>query len=260
MHVPSIVIATYNLLADAYVKPEYYPHCDPRDFEAKRRQPKLLERAAGLKADVLCVQEADAGVYGRLATRLDAGVDARWAQKAGGKPDGCAIFVGGGWSCRAWKTLAFHDGRAAVPTGHVALIAELVKDGCLLTVATTHLRWDPDGTPPESQRGLAQAQQLLPELAKHPSPYVVCGDFNAEPDSVILDLFRAYGFSDAHEATAATCNANGRARKIDFLLHTRGLKADPRLAPAVTDAMPLPSSSEPSDHVPLVAAFTPAAT
>lgn len=255
MTAPSIVIASYNILADAYIKPEYYPRCDPQDFAAKRRHPKLLDRVAGLGADVACLQEAEQDLFDRIRSRLGTETSAFWAQKTGGKPDGCATFVRRPWTCRAWRRLAFHDGHAAKPAGHVALIAELVRDGLSLTVVNTHLRWDPPETASEERRGLAQAKQLLSELAKHPSPYVVCGDFNAELGGEVLGLFRAYGFSDAHEASASTCNANGRARKIDFLLHTRALTARPMPPPSVTDATPLPSPAEPSDHVPLVAAF-----
>ena len=31
MSASRIVIATHNVLADAYIKPEYYPRCDPAD-------------------------------------------------------------------------------------------------------------------------------------------------------------------------------------------------------------------------------------
>ncbi len=255
MTAPSITIATYNILAKAYAAPNRYPNCAPSVLAPKGRLPTLIGRVIGLDADVLCIQECEEAVFARIQARLGSGYDGRWVRKTGGQPDGCATFVRLPWKCHAWREILFHDKPAPKPSGHVALIAELSRDGHRLTVANAHLRWAPDDAPPDERPGLSQARQLLEAFAKHPSPYVVCGDFNAEPGSEVLELFGVYGFSDAHDPAVMTCNPDGRAKKVDFLLHSRGLTAHPRPALAVTDVTPLPSSTEPSDHIPLVAKF-----
>jgi len=118
---PQIVIATYNILADAYIKPEYYPHCDPKDFQAEHRHPRLIERVAGLGADVICLQEVEYALFVRLEARLRGlGYQGRWAHKGGGKPDGCATFVRGPRQCLGTHIIVFDDGHLPKgPSGHI---------------------------------------------------------------------------------------------------------------------------------------------
>ena len=55
----TISVATYNLLADAYIKPEHYPLVAPEDFLPQNRHPKLDARVAGLGTDVICASARD---------------------------------------------------------------------------------------------------------------------------------------------------------------------------------------------------------
>jgi hypothetical protein len=53
-----------------------------------------------------------------------------------------------------------------------------------------------------------------------------------------------------------TCNINGRCRKIDYLLYSEGrLEPKPGTLPQLTRTTPLPSLTEPSDHLPLAVEF-----
>ncbi len=51
---------------------------------------------------------------------------------------------------------------------------------------------------------------------------------------------------------AATCNVNGWARTLDYLLVSEGLRAAPEAPPALGEGDPMPSLRHPSDHLPLV--------
>jgi endonuclease/exonuclease/phosphatase family metal-dependent hydrolase len=150
------------------------------------------------------------------------------------------------------RVLHYADG-----SGHVALLVVFEIDGGALGVANTHFKWDPPDTPREKRHSFREATELLRAMNDlDPGPWIVLGDLNVEPDSAAIEVFRDAGFDDAHDARVMTCNANGRAKKIDFLLHDRRLVAAPASAPPIDDVTPLPSETQPSDHVPLVATFS----
>ncbi len=89
----SFRIASYNVLADSYVKSQWYPKVDPENLRWDKRKFALAERVAGLDADIVCLQEVEADAYALLAQRLGAqGYDGIYSKKGCSKPDGCAIF------------------------------------------------------------------------------------------------------------------------------------------------------------------------
>ena len=253
----TFVVAAYNLLADAYIRPERYPRCDPRDFLPEARHPRLLARAAALDADMLCLSEVEASMFTRLEAHLTTlGYRGLWEQKWNGKPDGCAIFYRAPWSCADCFILPFDDGHTGKkPSGHVALAALLERDGEVVTLVSTHLKWDAPGTLPAHRQGLAQARELADQLVGLPRA-LVCVDFNAEPDDAVLEALRARAFVDAHPAACATFVSDGRAKKLDYLLHTPDLRARPLPDLVLADDAVLPSPTEPSDHAPLRAEFS----
>ena len=256
----SFSIATYNVLCDSYIKPQYYPKCHASALLPENRHPRVLERIAGLDTDVICLQEVDYAMFDRLQRGLlSLGYRGRWAHKGELKSDGCATFV------RKWIKLlgshlfTYNDGNAwRNPSGHVALITMMGCGDEAIMVVNTHLKWDSLETPVEKCEGLAQAQELLALSARSPHPHVICGDFNAERGSVVMDVFAEAGYLDAHLGdTAPSCVANGRAQRVDGLLCNERLWVeDWRPASAIDEKTSLPSGTEPSDHVPLCATLT----
>ncbi len=237
-------VVSWNVLADAYIRDEYYPHTPPEVFDRATRRKAVLERLEKLAgADVLCLQEVDAALFSAAEERL-AGSTGRLFKKRG-KGEGCAIFLRSALGAEpVWKELVFSD-----LSGHIALGASFGD----LTVVSTHLKWEPSGTPAETHRGLVQLGEVLE--AWPAGTRIVCGDFNAEPDSEVLELAKARGLQDAHGGLvdAYTFNANGSKKRIDFILHTPDLRASAAAIPHVTGDTPLPSETEPSDHVPIEA-------
>jgi mRNA deadenylase 3'-5' endonuclease subunit Ccr4 len=239
-----MLVVTYNILADRYIKPEFYPHTPRECLGAVRRHPALLERIASFDADVLCFQEVEGPLFAAIQARLD-GFEGHYEKKAGDKPDGCAVFAKGG--VRSRRSLTYRG-----DSGHVALIVELDFAGRRLGIATTHFKWGP----PAASVGIDQATQLLDELPPGLDGWIIGGDFNANPESALAAEFRRRGFVDAYaDIGGHTCNSNGVAKRIDYLFHSATLRSAPRPVPAITGETPLPSASEPSDHLALAATF-----
>jgi endonuclease/exonuclease/phosphatase family metal-dependent hydrolase len=256
-------VASYNVLADAYVHADRYPGVPPALLPIGHRKPLLCDRVAGLGADVICLQEVESDVYKALDERLQPlGYEGRYARKGRGLPDGCAAFVRtAALEVRADHVLLYADGWAPESfTGYVALLLLLEWGGRPVGVIDTHLKWDPPGTPRAAHRGYREIMQLLDEWKARRSDcpaWVLCGDFNATDDSDILQAVRAAGFVDAYAGRRhqATFSRQGEAKRIDYLFHTPDLVARPADLPALDAARPLPSPREPSDHLPILAHF-----
>jgi mRNA deadenylase 3'-5' endonuclease subunit Ccr4 len=256
-------VASYNVLADAYINPRWYEGVADFVLDPAWRHPALLEHISRLGADVLCLQEVEWDLFQALEARLGLlGYRGHYAQKGRGKPDGCATFVrAGAFPRQDAHTVHYADGAgSAGDSGHIALVVLLEDAGRPLAVVNTHLRWDSPGTPVAERWGYRQVSQLLAErttLAPGGAAWIIAGDFNVTPGSEVVRLLEAAGFSDAHlgPADRPTCNANRRARRIDFLMHSRELVSHPADIPVIDDHTPLPSTEQPSDHLAILARF-----
>jgi mRNA deadenylase 3'-5' endonuclease subunit Ccr4 len=246
-----LTVATYNILADAYVDPKFYPHTPASVLEPARRRLAVVDRVAELDADVIGLQEVERGARDAIDARLSGHASA-YAMKGKRRPDGCMTIHRSHIAVAKEQALHYGDG-----SGHVALLVVFEIEGALVGVANTHFKWDPPDTERDRRHTLRQATELLAtSRSLDPCPWIVLGDLNVEPDSAAIQVFRDAGFADAHEANVMTANSNGRAKKIDFLLHDARLVAAPRTTATVEDDTPLPSDAQPSDHVPLVATFS----
>jgi mRNA deadenylase 3'-5' endonuclease subunit Ccr4 len=250
-------IASYNILADAYVKPEWFPHTPAALLRPGARHDGLARRIVGLDADIVCLQEVEPASFAALQQSLERhGYVGVMAQKQQNRPDGCAVFhrLGGYLGHRAHHFQdRLEDGRIS---GHLALVVDFDVGGARLRVACTHLRWDRPDRPVEQHQGMQQATELIHELLrKDPeSLWVVCGDFNARPGEPLVRAFEAEGLRDACAGRhQPTCNANGDPKAIDFLLHSSALHAQPDPLPPLEADTPMPSEQEPSDHLPIAA-------
>jgi endonuclease/exonuclease/phosphatase family metal-dependent hydrolase len=255
---PSIALASWNVLADAYVKPEYFPHTPAPLLEPDGRRQRVLQRARELDVDVLCLQEVDDALL--QALRREAGHRVFFVGKTA-KPDGCAIVVRDHLRVKHEQEVRFVDGDGVRPdSGHVALLLILEHEGALFGVATTHLKWHAAQTPPAEHTGLRQITQVLAAiegLRSQCSAWIVCGDFNATADSEVVNAASAAGFVDLYRESlsAFTSNANDKAKRIDYLFHTPELRSRAGDVAAIDDVTPLPGETQPSDHLPIVGWF-----
>jgi mRNA deadenylase 3'-5' endonuclease subunit Ccr4 len=257
----SFKIVTWNVLANAYIRPELYPSVGSDFLDTARRVPALVAHADALDADLLCLQEVERPVFTALNRQLaPLGYAGRYEKKGKGRPDGCATFFRqAAFTLRGTQRLEYSDrGPGQEDSGHVALLLALEHQGRLLGVANTHVRWDKPGTPREGQVGFRQVMEMLEACGRfspHCSGWVVCGDFNRTPADEAVAAMRQAGFTFAHEGRpqVKSAVANGRARLIDYIFHSQALRSRPFDPPALDDATLLPSAGQPSDHVALMA-------
>lgn len=259
----TFTVATYNVLASAYIRPQRYPFTPEELLDPRRRIPALAEHLATLNADIYCLQEVEDETFAAIDRQLSPlGYHGELAMKGGGKPDGCATFFRtDAFALREILRIDYLDGiDGQAHSGHVAQVVFLKQAHRTLGIANTHLKWDPSGTQDEQQYGYRQIIQLLGECetcAPAGTAWIICGDLNAAPDSDVVVALRKAGFEFTHHACrgAYTSNANGKAKTIDYLFHNAALRARPVALPVVEDRTPLPGPGQPSDHVAVIAQF-----
>ncbi len=197
---------------------------------------------AGLRADVVCLQEAPRRPGGgwRIA-RLAR--DAGLRHAGGGRPSGgTALLLGprvGVVSLTAarlpvtgllTRTRGLVVAELAVVSGHDA--------GAALTVACLHLPLEPD-------LRVEHARLAAALLRRHRAPYVVCGDLNETPGPAWQPLLALAG--DPAPSGAPTFPAGREDKRLDAVLVGTGLRvgsygdggADPADVVAATDHRPV---------------------
>lgn len=262
-HNPSFVVATYNVLASAYIQRARYPRSAAMVLTQAWRAAALVQQISSLEADIFCLQEVEPQTLAALNARLGSrGYFNRYARKSGGGAEGCATFYRQDLAALSGETVVrFADGLGAEPdTGSIALITIHGISGYRLGIINTHLTWDPPGTAREHQRGLRQVNQLLREhekIAAAADDWMIAGDLNVIPGSEIVSLIERTGFRFAHakRAEMCTCSFNGEVKMIDYLFHSPRLRARPIDSFAIDARTVLPSAEQPSDHVPVIARF-----
>jgi mRNA deadenylase 3'-5' endonuclease subunit Ccr4 len=256
----TVSLVTYNILADSYIRPKWFPYTPAECLDPAIRHPALLAELVAMDSDIFALQEVERDVFDLLSSGLEPlGYIGRYGPKGRDKPDGCATFVRQAVAqVIEWQRLEFSDavGDGKI-SGHVALIALLEVDGQRLGVANTHLKWAAPGTPRTEHLGSRQIDELAEVMRAHScAEWVVCGDFNCIPDSDVLDSLRETGFVDAHgEVEIPTCNANRDARKLDHVFITGGMTAEPAPIAPIDGHTPLPSEEHASDHLPVKVAL-----
>lgn len=230
-------IASWNILAGVYATPKAFLDVNPAVLPAPRRRAQVAAALKSLAPDVICLQEVDCdveklGLHGYQSVR---------AQRPGGRLDGCVV---------AWRQDKFEKG----PAGHKevlfddfpppASISENIaqyrhgnvgvavqlrgKDelGEVVTVATTHLCWEPEMAELRSW----QLRTFHEAINGFGGPrLVLCGDLNAAPEtpahSFLLEgcnLTSAYKDVEASAVTnsnASAC-AGGYCAMIDYIWYS----------------------------------------
>ncbi|CAJ1936471.1 unnamed protein product [Cylindrotheca closterium] len=56
-------VASWNLLAQCYVKPSKYPYCDPQHMAWEHRKSLMVQRILHVEADIFCLQEVQVDLW-----------------------------------------------------------------------------------------------------------------------------------------------------------------------------------------------------
>ena len=248
----SLSFVTYNVLAQAYAHADRYPNSPPEALRAGPRRALLLKRITDFDADVYLLQEVEADLFAALVSALP-GHEGRYAPRGDGRPDGVALFV-------RRSAAALRDERTVryVCEPQVALVARLEVGARSLWVASTHLRWQAPRTAPSAHIGRQQLAELIAAMPAG-APRIIGGDLNANSQSPVIVEAEASGFrlSCRTQRPWDTTNINGRRRKIDYLLYEpQALLPEPGTLPRLERRTPMPSMTEPSDHLPLWVRFS----
>jgi mRNA deadenylase 3'-5' endonuclease subunit Ccr4 len=256
-------VASYNLLANAYVQYALYKRSPRMVLEPAWRVPALVQQVTNLGTDLLCLQEVDMATFAALKSRLaPLGYGVQYARKLANQPDGCATFYRQHpFELIAARVVEYADGaQGQTNSGHIALLIWLRVAGRIVGIANTHLSWDPPDTTSAAKLGYRQALQLLnasQTMAPTCDGWLICGDLNAMPDSEIVAALQNAGFQYAHAELAQTytCKVNSELKMIDYLFHSANFRAQPERVLQISDETILPSAEQPSDHLPIVARF-----
>jgi mRNA deadenylase 3'-5' endonuclease subunit Ccr4 len=242
-------LMSWNVLADAYIQPRFYPRVDPALLVPAARTQSIIDYLDTSDADVACLQEIEPALVAALEHAGEWRV--HFMQKRG-KPDGVAVLARRGVVVEGMRGFEFEDGVPDRPnSGCIALIASLRLDEGRCRIATTHIKWDPPETPAAERWAVREVRELL-EAIGQVDDCIACGDFNFEPDDLPYVTMIAAGFRDPC-TRRPTANANGRAKRIDHLLCGRAVRATATQILSIDDVTPLPSLTMPSDHIPISA-------
>jgi len=75
--------------------------------------------------------------------------------------------------------------------------------------------------------------------------------------SVVIDTMLEKNLSDAYAAMPqATCNSNRNAKRVDYIFHSKSIASVALPIATIDDVTPLPSKSEPSDHLAITATLS----
>src|SRR5438874_2591158 len=118
----SFTLATWNILATSYIRPEFYPNTPRHILDTAWRRPALVRHAVALGVDILCLQEVERDVFAALQTGLaGSGYAGTHALKGRNRPDGCASFFRNDcFTLVSSQRMAFADGDGRAASGHIA--------------------------------------------------------------------------------------------------------------------------------------------
>ena len=183
----SFSIASYNVLADSYVKPQWYPNVDPEVLRWDRRKFALAERVERLDTDIICLQEVEADAFALLEQSLGAkGYEGVYTKKGERQTRWAALCFSGRDGCASWRRYGLLPRRrqSASDSGHLALIISFECEWGVIRVVNTHLRWGQEGKSPEEHIGYRQIRELIDERVQTRSDGV-CVDRVRRPERAI---------------------------------------------------------------------------
>jgi endonuclease/exonuclease/phosphatase family metal-dependent hydrolase len=243
----SVRVVSYNLLVDHYAstaKPALASV--PEDT----RRPLLVDRIAKLDPDIVCLQEVEN--FDKLASLMhQKGYWGVFTRRNNGELEGCATF----YKNRRFEipTLTdatyFNDGTGRFLSRMVLQYKEHKLPP--ITVYNSHVDW--------GKCSRTELSSIASIADQSTGSAVICGDFNVTPNETSLQTIRERGFRDSLAARPDQYSFdywNGKTHypnRIDYIF---GRNLDLRSAWTDGSAYKLPTTEEPSDHLPVCTDYT----
>ncbi|POM71539.1 Putative mrna deadenylase and ccr4-not complex subunit ccr4p [Phytophthora palmivora] len=214
-----LVVMTYNVLAQCYVRSTFFPYCKSSELRWKNRSKHLeavFASSLPVSPDIICLQEVDNYNEFWAGTMKKLGYEGIFVKKTSSKPDGVAVF----WNEKKLKVKDSKQVSLDLPNGDESdidheLLSRASARGSVgaivlfehltteleFVVATTHLFWDPM----QEDVKLLQSRRMLRTIEAFTSvldasiPVIFSGDFNSLPDSKVYSFITSKNhFSSAY--------------------------------------------------------------
>lgn len=238
-------VVSWNVLADTYVRAEWFPHTPAHLLRPGARTGAIVEVLASLDADVLALQEAEPDLVDAARTTLrDHTV--LWCPKSAGRLDGCLTAIHHRIELLEETRLVYNDG--PIPSGHVAHLVTVRYPHRTVRIANTHIRWEPDTTPPGERIGVRQATELTAELAGTEIA-AIAADLNDTPGGPVRTILAQAGYTFPQGPGPTSVLNAGELRALDVVA-VRGATGTNHPS-NITATATMPDHTCPSDHIPV---------
>lgn len=247
----SFRVVSYNILSNQFIHEGIYDHVPSHLLAWKNRREKIVDRLKNLEPDLICLQELNKDSFHYFQSSLHE-YEGFFVEKKGLPHDGVGTFckknvfnvlVHKPIFCKGTSKCGKFDTQPALFTSF-----ELGGDGCKVTVINTKIRWSEQIKPGDPIWN--HVHFIINEMPR--TSTIVLGDFNMPPKHALIKEFIAAGLRDPFEKDSPpTCFANGEIKRIDYILITNDLHADPLVLAPITIEKPIPNEQEPSDHLPI---------
>lgn len=237
----SLRIVSYNVLAQAYTRPNFFPWTTDLSFESRFK--RICQTLTNLNADVYALQEVDHPLEFEAYFKKR-GFDFYFKKRTGERKDGCALATKS-QLLQSIESIEFND---FVPS-HLRsqnIIAQVAKLSNGLTITNTHLYYK------SADLRYADVNTLMKKVE---GPVVMCGDFNFASTSkeyaAMTNMMKdAYESSNAAFPYTVFASATKSGRRIDHLFYSDQLTLTSRLALPSKNTL-LPNKMNGSDHLPI---------
>ncbi|EAS05777.2 endonuclease/exonuclease/phosphatase family protein (macronuclear) [Tetrahymena thermophila SB210] len=188
-----ISITSYNILADLYTDPWYFPYCPKQYLNFDYRKWKIVEEIKLINSDIVCLQEADHIEDFYYQQFQDLGYQIQYALKPYRAEGILVMFKKDKFKMISEHVINFDNeipdtfNKANYQRNNNALIIQLkhLISDLNIVIANTHLFWNPQN----EEVKLLQTAQILQHLTKNykqDENIILCGDFNSMPTSNVI--------------------------------------------------------------------------
>lgn len=231
-------VATWNVLAQAWLGFGDYSHVEPSLLEKTARYERVVQTLMNLPpADIIGLQEVEPELLVHLVEKLSGFYQIVWSKKTDDDPDGCALLLNTGLGLPSVETRSYADG-----TGCVAQLTVVAG----VPLINTHMKWAPaDSTDHVGVRQMSRILKWIGGLSRA----IILADCNDRAGGPVRALANSAGFVNVYGDTP-TARVGLELPALD-LLAVRGLNAQPVYTGIKPDN--IPSEKCPSDHLPMMA-------